>query len=107
MSLPLGHPVVRPNFRRPPSDGQGITWRQRLEALRHLPKLLRMVWQTNPGYVVGIILLRVARSAVPLAVLWVGKLIVDEVVHAITLAQAGSPLPWTRLAVLLGIELAI
>jgi len=66
-----------------------------------------MVWETNPGYVVGILLLRVARSAVPLAVLWVGKLIVDEVVHAIALHQAGGALPWTRLAVLLGIELAI
>jgi ATP-binding cassette subfamily B protein len=66
-----------------------------------------MVWETNPGYVVGILLLRVARSAVPLAVLWVGKLIVDEVVHAIALHQAGAPLPWSRLGLLLGIELAI
>ena len=83
------------------------SWRERLQALRHLPKLLRMVWDTNPGYVVGILVLRVARSLVPLAVLWVGKLIVDEVVRAISVAQAGGPLPWTRLAVLLGIELGI
>src|SRR5918997_9612 len=107
MSLPLGHPVVRPNFRRPPSDGQGITWRQRLQALRHLPKLLRMVWEANPGYVVGILLLRIARSLVPLAVLWVGKLIVDEVVHAIGVYQATGPVPGNRLAVLLAIELGI
>ncbi len=106
MSLPLGHPVIRPNGRRPPA-GPNVSWRERLQALRHLPKLLRMVWETNPGYVVGILFLRVARSAVPLAVLWVGKLIVDEVVRAIAVAQAGGPLPWTRLAVLLGIELAI
>jgi ATP-binding cassette subfamily B protein len=66
-----------------------------------------MVWETNPAYVVGILVLRVARSAVPLAVLWVGKLIVDEVVHAIGVVQAGGPVPWTRLALLLGIELAI
>ncbi len=83
------------------------SWRERLQALRHLPKLLRMVWNTNPGYVVGILLLRVARSVIPLAVLWVGKLIVDEVVHAIALGQSGGPVPWTRLAILLGIELAI
>ncbi|HEX7336139.1 MAG TPA: ABC transporter ATP-binding protein [Gemmatimonadales bacterium] len=107
MSLPLQHPVVRANFPRTPPGGHNVSWRQRLQALRHLPKLLRMVWDTNPRYVVGILLLRVARSAVPLAVLWVGKLIVDEVVHAITVHQAGGPIPWTRLAVLLGIELAI
>jgi ATP-binding cassette subfamily B protein len=66
-----------------------------------------MVWQTEPRYVVGILLLRVARSAVPLAVLWIGKLIVDEVVHAITLHNNGGPIPWTRLGVLIGIELGI
>jgi ATP-binding cassette subfamily B protein len=99
--------VVRANFPRTPPGGHKVSWRERLQALRHLPKLLRMVWDTNPGYVVGILLLRVARSAVPLAVLWVGKLIVDEVVHAIALHQAGAPLPWSRLGLLLGIELAI
>ena len=107
MSLPLQHPVVRSNRRGPAPPDPDISWRERLQALRHLPKLLRMVWDTNPAYVVGILVLRVSRSAVPLAVLWVGKLIVDEVVHAITVHQAGGPLAWTRLAVLLGIELAI
>jgi ATP-binding cassette subfamily B protein len=106
MSLPLQHPVIRGNGRgrTPPPTA---SWRERLQALKHLPKLLRMVWDTNPVYVVGILLLRVARSIVPLAVLWVGKLIVDEVVHSIGVAQAGGPVPWSRLAVLLGIELAI
>jgi hypothetical protein len=66
-----------------------------------------MVWETEPRYVIGILLLRVARSAVPLAVLWIGKLIVDEVVHAINLHNSGGPLPWSRLAFLVGIELAI
>jgi ATP-binding cassette subfamily B protein len=66
-----------------------------------------MVWETEPRYVVGILLLRVVRSAVPLAVLWIGKLIVDEVVHAIALHGQGAPLPWARLATLVGIELAI
>jgi len=66
-----------------------------------------MVWDTEPRYVVGILVLRVARSAVPLAVLWVGKLIVDEVVRAVNVVGAGGPVPWSRLALLLGVELAI
>src|SRR4051812_13796424 len=107
MSLPLQHPVIRGNGRgrgAPPPDA---TWRERLQALRHLPKLLRMVWDTNPGYVIGIILLRVVRAAVPLAVLWIGKLIVDEVVHAIAVHGQGGSIAWGRLATLVGIELAI
>src|SRR3954468_9463486 len=107
MSLPLQHPVVRRNGRgRGPAPPEA-SWRERLQALRHLPKLLRMVWETEPRYVVGILLLRVTRSAVPLAVLWIGKLIVDEVVHAIAVAHAGAPVTWGRLVTLVGIELAI
>ena len=66
-----------------------------------------MVWETEPGYVVGILVLRVARALIPLAVLWVGKLIVDEVVLAIGVAGAGGPAPWHRLAQLVALELGI
>src|SRR3954453_849814 len=107
MSLPLQHPVIRGNGRGRHAPAPDVGWRERLQALRHLPKLLRMVWETEPRYVVGILLLRVLRSAVPLAVLWIGKLIVDEVVHAIATAHAGGPMSWGRLATLVGIELAI
>ncbi len=108
MSLPLQHPVVRPNAsgRRRPEDRE-VTWRERLQALRHLPRLLGMVWETEPRYVVGILLLRVARALVPLAVLWIGKLIVDEVVQAIGVVGAGGPIPWLRLGELLALELGI
>ncbi len=66
-----------------------------------------MVWETEPRYVVGILVLRVARALIPLAVLWVGKLIVDEVVRAIGVAGTGAPAPWLRLAELLALELGI
>jgi ATP-binding cassette, subfamily B, bacterial len=66
-----------------------------------------MVWAAEPKYVVGILLLRVARSAVPLAVLWIGKLIVDAVVQGIALHGRGEPIPWSRIALLIGIELSI
>src|SRR6476660_589227 len=98
MSLPLQHPVIRGNGRGRGPVPPDVGWRERLQALKHLPKLLRMVWETEPRYVVGILVLRVVRSAVPLAVLWIGKLIVDEVVHAIALHGQGATVPWTRLA---------
>lgn len=105
MSLPLAHPIVRPNpgGRKPDEPPPG--WRERLRALRNLPALLRLVWTTQPRYVVGILSLRVVRAAVPLGVLWVGKLIVDEVVTAI--GRPPGEVPWARLGTLLAIELAI
>jgi ATP-binding cassette, subfamily B, bacterial len=83
------------------------SWRERLRALRHLPRLLRLVWETEPRYVVGILALRVARALVPLGVLWVGKLIVDEVVSAIALAGTGATIDWVRIGELLALELII
>lgn len=45
-----------------------------------------MVWQTHRGLTAGMVVLRLVRSFVPVAVLWVGKLIIDTVVAA----RAGS-----------------
>ena len=105
MSLPLAHPIVRPNpgARKPDEPRPG--WRERLRALRNLPTLLRLVWTTEPRYVVGILSLRILRAGVPLAVLWVGKLIVDEVVGAI--GKPAESVPWTGLGTLLAIEFGI
>src|SRR3954470_502376 len=107
MSLPLQHPVIRGNGRgRGPAPPEA-SWRGRLQPLKHLPKLLRMVWASEPRYVVGILVLRVLRTAVPIAVLWIGKLIVDAVVHGIALHAQGEPIPWSRLGTLVAIEMAI
>ncbi|HZM28473.1 MAG TPA: ABC transporter ATP-binding protein [Gemmatimonadales bacterium] len=103
MSLPLAHPIVRPNVGGRKPDAPTPSWGERLRAIRHLRTLLRLVWSTEPKYVVGILLLRMVRAGVPVAVLWVGKLIVDQVVAAIQQRQV----PWSHLGVLLGIEFSI
>src|SRR3982750_1488952 len=107
MTLPLGHPVVRPNGRGRPIAGPTVSWRERLQALRHLPKLLRLVWETEPRYVVGILALRLARAVVPLGLLWVGKLIIDAVVASARTGAGGAvgPETWRRLGLLLLLEL--
>ena len=76
--------------------------RERIVALRLVPRLLRLVWDTHPAYTAAMIALRLARSAVPVANLWVAKLIIDEVIG---LARTSGS---TRhLWVLVGLELAI
>jgi ATP-binding cassette subfamily B protein len=110
MGPPLAHPGIRPNPDRggrkaragqPPDTPP--SWRERLQALKHLPRLFRLVWATQPRYVVIILALRVLRAIVPLAVLWIGKLIVDEVVMSVTRGDAS----WERLGLLLGAELLV
>jgi ATP-binding cassette subfamily B protein len=58
-----------------------LTIRQRLSALRNLPKFFKLVWQTSPSLAVANGVLRLGKSATPVAILYVGKLIIDQVVQ--------------------------
>ncbi len=54
--------------------------RERVGALRNLPPFIRLVWQTSPPLALGEAVLRLARALLPVATLYVGKLIIDEVI---------------------------
>ena len=56
-----------------------ITLKDRFAALGNLPAFFKLVWQTNKWLTVASSLLRIARSAMPVALLYVGKLIIDQV----------------------------
>ena len=97
----------RPRRRARRDDGPPPTWGERLAALKHIPPLLRLVYQTHRGYTLAILALRLVRSFIPVAVLWIGKLIIDAVIASIAAAQAGRTPDWPHLAALVGIELGI
>ncbi|MBA3439687.1 MAG: ABC transporter ATP-binding protein, partial [Pyrinomonadaceae bacterium] len=78
------------------------TWRERLQSLRYVPPLVKLVWQTHRPYTAVMIVLRLLRAFVPIATLWVGKLIIDTVVAA----QAGS-FDFAPLWKLVALEIAI
>ncbi len=63
-------------------------WRERFSALRNVPAVLRIVWQSGRAVVAGGILLRLLSSLLPIALLWVTKLIIDGIVHATTTHQS-------------------
>jgi ATP-binding cassette subfamily B protein len=77
--------------------------RERLKSLKQLPPFLKMVWATKPSAVAGILVLRVLQSFGPVAMLWVGKLIIDGVVDAVNTQQPD----WEYLAGLVVLELGI
>src|SRR5262245_53727857 len=82
MTFPGGPASLRP--RRPPKLIQEApSWRERMRATRHLPACFRLVWETNRFYSVLIAMLRALRAGIPIATLWIGKLIIDEVVRVL------------------------
>jgi ATP-binding cassette subfamily B protein len=60
------------------------------------------VWETHRGYTTAMAILRLLRAGVPVATLWVGKLIIDTVVAA----RQSSP-DFPRLWKLVALEIAI
>ena len=71
--------------------------------MRNLPPFLRMVWGTHRGYTAAILALRLVRAFLPIATLWIGKLIVDAVVAS---AESGNP-DWRRITTLVAAEFAV
>jgi ATP-binding cassette, subfamily B, bacterial len=64
------------------------SWQDRLSAIRNTPVVLRIVWASGGTVVVLGIVFRLCVSLLPIALLWVTKLIVDTVVHVVSTHQA-------------------
>ncbi len=66
----------------------------RWAALRNIWPFLKLVWAASAWLTLASLILRLARAVLPIAALWVGKLIIDQVVHL----SALTPRPETALA---------
>lgn len=51
------------------------------DSLKNVPRFFKMIWQVSPKLSLLNILLRIVQAALPLAILYIGKEIVDLVVH--------------------------
>jgi len=61
--------------------------RERVGALRNLPPFLREIWGTSRTLTLVSLGLRMVRALLPIATLYVGKLIIDEAVRLVGLRQ--------------------
>jgi ATP-binding cassette subfamily B protein len=91
---------------KPPRPAQELSWRARLASLRNIRPLLRMVWETSPPLVVATTVFRLFRALLPLAMLWVSKLIIDGVVACITRGSGNLAGIWKLVALELALALA-
>jgi len=71
--------------------------RQRLRALAHIPVLVSMVWEVSPWMLGSLLALRILKSMIPVAMLWVAKSIIDQVL------TPGHERIWTLVALEAGL----
>jgi len=98
----------------PPSLPQNrLNMRQRFGAMRNVPPFLREIWGTSKPLTIAAVGLRLVRAFLPVATLYVGKLIIDEAIRLIALGVPDRLRPaWEsgqldHLIVLLGIEFGL
>jgi ATP-binding cassette subfamily B protein len=69
-----------------------LSWKDRFAALRNLPAFFCMIWQASPALFLGNAAVRLVRAALPALTLYLGKLIIDEVIRLS--GQTGSDTDW-------------
>ena len=97
-----------------PSTITASSFRERVGALRNLRPFLAMVWATSPSLTAATIALRLMRALLPVATLYIGKLIIDDVVLLVQLPDKPLTLQqWldsghlNKLGLLLAAEFAV
>jgi len=72
--------------------------------MRNLPELFRLIWETSKSLTIANVLLRIIRAAAPLILLYIGKLIINEIIHLIRLEGVKD---FTHLWMLVGTEFLV
>jgi ATP-binding cassette subfamily B protein len=67
-----------------------MSLREQFSALRYVPPLLKLEWEVSPRLTLASVFMRLTRAGLPVALLYVGKLIIDEVVRLAAAGGAGA-----------------
>ena len=73
-------------------------WHERLSALGNVPAVLKIVWDSGPGVVVFGLVSRLFSSLLPVALLWITKLIIDGIYQALSTHHPVRPGFWWLVA---------
>ncbi|MFN0104383.1 MAG: ABC transporter ATP-binding protein [Bryobacteraceae bacterium] len=85
------------------SQTQKAAWKNRFAALKDLPRLWRLLWESAPTAVVGTISLRVIGGLIPLGMLYAAKQVID----LIAVAAKGQSVDSTMLWIWVGVEFSL
>ena len=84
---------------------QRLGWIQNAKALQFIPRFFKLIWQTHKGYFFANASLRLIKSLIPVVMLWVGKLIIDEVILQVNSGQGTFDLLWWYLGYEFGLAI--
>jgi len=78
----------------PKQENFWASWHERLTALRNVPPVLKIVWESGPGVVTFGIVARVVAALLPIALAYIPKLIIDILDQLLRIHGAVPVLLW-------------
>ena len=85
------------------SDQKAIDWKATFSAMQYVPRFFREIRQSSRLYFNTNLIAILVNAFTPILTLWVGKLLIDEIIHQ---AQSGSP-EFNRIWLYVGFELGL
>ena len=89
--------------RTPVMELNEISFRERFSALGNLPAFFRLVWKTSRPLTIATALIRLLRAAIPVSILYIGKLIIDGIVGLSHGSGQGHVFLWELVAAEFGL----
>ena len=75
------------------------TFKESFASLKMLRPFFALIWRVSPSLTLTNVLLRIVKAALPVTMLWVGKLIIDEVITLIPQDEKDFTLLWQWVAI--------
>ena len=88
------------------TEDQRIPLSDSFRAWRAIPRFFREIYKAGPGLFVLNLSARILKAFSPVVLLWVGKIIIDEIVEAVQNGPENLELLWKYVAIELGVALA-
>ena len=92
-------------MRRNQIESTKMSLSEQLSALKNLPKFIQLIWNTNKSLTIWNIILRLFASLLPLAILYVGKEIIDSIVLLIESPELDRTYLWKMFAIEAGLAI--
>ena len=82
-----------------------INFRERFASLKFVPRFFREIRRVNPLLFYSTLICRIINAVIPVIMLWVGKLLIDEVVLQIAAEEKDLELLWWLIAAEFGLAI--
>lgn len=97
--------MARPPLKSITEKEEKTGFRDSFKALKTIPRFFKEIYKSSPFLFIANTLSRLLNAFTPVVILWVGKLIIDEIILQISLEESNLKLLWTYVLIEFGVAI--